>query len=496
MAKIRVGFICGKDTDFVEDPGKGPKYSAVGDPSFLAGFPDKWRVDPVSHEYLMDCPPGTKGQAHQDVALAWYVGKKCKDIEVDIITPADLSLERLASNDLNFTMGYNMVNISVEQSLPGHARMIEAFQKGTNIFPTWEAEKFILYKSNYLKALISADVPVAPTLFAFKGSRSAAKLLKDIKERGWKKFVMKQSTSGFCLGFCKLSVAECERKPKLLEEYFKDYAHIPEFIVQECIDGFTRNWETRVFFFNGKFQYAIANMAGVSTKDGKERIVTGDDIPREFFENAKRIGEQAVKVLPALKTAGGKSVDNVLVRVDIGCSDSQVYDKDFKWDPSKKTFFVNEIEPSSTTYFVRWLKFDSMPMMGRLYASKAREIYKHMKAAGATAADRMKAKAAKGKATTTSRAAPKAKAPTGKARVMKAGKVKAKAPSSAKSASKSAAKTPPKPAAPKPKAKTLTQAKAQKVTKPKAQAAKLVAKAGKVKSQKQAPDVRRKLQFA
>eukprot|EP00409_Alexandrium_fundyense_P004188 CAMPEP_0185902628 /NCGR_PEP_ID=MMETSP0196C-20130402/1843_1 /TAXON_ID=2932 /ORGANISM="Alexandrium fundyense, Strain CCMP1719" /LENGTH=31 /DNA_ID= /DNA_START= /DNA_END= /DNA_ORIENTATION= len=31
MAKIRVGFICGKDTDFVEDPGKGPKYVKIGD---------------------------------------------------------------------------------------------------------------------------------------------------------------------------------------------------------------------------------------------------------------------------------------------------------------------------------------------------------------------------------------------------------------------------------------------------------------------------------
>ena len=24
-------------------------------------------------------------------------------------------------------------------------------------------------------------------------------------------------------------------------------------MLQECIDGFTRNWETRVFWFNGEF---------------------------------------------------------------------------------------------------------------------------------------------------------------------------------------------------------------------------------------------------
>merc|ERR1712060_657165 len=87
--------------------------------------------------------------------------------------------------------------------------------------------------------------------------------------------------------------------------YFNDYEECPEFIVQEAIDGFTRNWETRCFWYNGQFLYAIANMAAVSTEDGKERIVTGDDIPQEFLEGAKKVGEQAVKCLPDLKVQGG-----------------------------------------------------------------------------------------------------------------------------------------------------------------------------------------------
>merc|ERR1719517_202663 len=101
---------------------------------------------------------------------------------------------------------------------------------------------------------------------------------------------MKQSWMAFSLGFRRLSVEECEDNPSLLQDYFNTHGDCPEFIVQEAIDGFTRNWETRCFWFNGKFLYAIANMAGVSAKDGKERIVTGDDIPKEFLENAKRIG--------------------------------------------------------------------------------------------------------------------------------------------------------------------------------------------------------------
>merc|ERR1719293_615239 len=171
---------------------------------------------------------------------------------------------------------------------------------------------------------MDAGVPMAPTIFAIKGKRSPAQLMAQIKERGWKTFVMKQSESGFSLGFCKFTVDECEKDPSILATYFKDWSHCPEFIVQEAIEGFTRNWETRCFWFNGKFLYAIANMAAVSAKDSKERIVTGNDIPKEFLENAKRIGQQAIKVLPELQT-GGAPVKNVLVRTDVGCSDSQLH---------------------------------------------------------------------------------------------------------------------------------------------------------------------------
>merc|ERR1712151_68129 len=75
----------------------------------------------------------------------------------------------------------------------------------------------------------------------------------------------------------------------------------------------------------------------------------------------------------------GGTVPMILMRTDIGCSDSQIYDRDTHWDPSVKTFFLNEIEPSSTTYFVRHLKFDCIPMYAKLYVEKAREIYKAMK---------------------------------------------------------------------------------------------------------------------
>lgn len=372
---FRVGFICGKDTDIVEDA----KFYAIpgADASFLSDLPDKWRVDPASHEYLMDCEPGTSGHAHADIAIAWYIKKSCPDIEVDIITPEEVTLKRLKSNAMNFTMGYNAVNVCVEKNATGAEKM-KAFKGCGNLLPTWKVEDFILYKSKYMQACINAGVPMAPSIFALKGNRSPIVLLKQIKKRGWKTFVMKQSESGFSLGFKKLSVEACDKDPKILRDYFRDYGHSPEFIVQEAIDGFTRNWETRCFWYNGEFLYAIANMAAVSTADGAERIISGDDIPAEFLENAKRIGKEAIKQLPPLQAPTGQVVPMVMMRTDIGCSDSQVQDVNTLWDPSKKTFFLNEIEPTSTTYFVRHLKFDCIPMYAKLFAEKAREIHTEM----------------------------------------------------------------------------------------------------------------------
>jgi len=368
---IRVGFLVGKDNDCVEDP----KYR--GDASFLSDLPNKYRVDPDSKEYLANCKKkGIKGLAHADVAIPWYIHKHNEDIEIDIILPEDISVKRLQSNLCNYIIGYDVIN-AVFEGKDRWAFMENAFKSCGNMLPSWEVQEFIYYKSRYMQACMDAGVPMAPTIFSIQGNRSAGQLLEQIKARGWRMFVLKQSFSAFSLGFMKLSVEECEAKPKILEDYFEEFAHIPEFIVQEAIPGFVRNWETRCFWFNGEFVYAIANKAAVSTDDGEEVIITGDDIPAEFLENAKRVGSAALKVLPQLRTPGGQPIDMTLIRTDIGCSDTPLDDKETQWDATdgKKTFFLNEIEYGGTNYFIRHLQFDAIPLWAEKFAAKVREVH-------------------------------------------------------------------------------------------------------------------------
>jgi len=372
--KIKIGFLVGKDTDLVEDK----KY--VGNASFLKDMPSKYRVDPKSHEYCNEAlvKAGVKGQAHTDCAIAWYIMKNYPDVEVSILTPEDITLKNMKANMVNYILGYDVIN-AVFEGKQRLSFMKRVFEKCGNLMPSYNVQNFIYYKSDYMGACQKAGVPMAPTIFAQKGRRSPKKLLAEITERGWKTFVMKQSFMAFSLGFRKLKVEDCKQNPKILQEYFEEFADCPEFVVQECVDGFTRNWETRCFWFNGKFLYAIANKAAVSSSDGAEHIVTGDDIPKEFLDNAKRIGKKALKALcdnVHNLAPNGKPVGMTLVRTDVGCSDSPIYDKYTKWSPTKRTFFLNEIEYGGTTYFTRHLKFDCIPMYADLYVKQSREIAK------------------------------------------------------------------------------------------------------------------------
>merc|ERR1719379_1606705 len=372
---LRVGFILGKEFDFVDAPG------SVVDCSFLDDLPKEYRQR--SEQPRMQWPGMTvdnKDNISVDVAIAWYIKKHYADIEGDFIFPQDITLDRLKSNLCNFITGYDILDALCEGE-EQLAQVTDAFRNCGNIMPSWEVQEAIYMKSKYMKKAIDAGVPVAPTIFAAKEDRSPEALLQQIKARGWKAFIIKQSYSCGSVGFTKLQVADCEANPKELNEYFETWADCPEYVVQEFIEGFCRNWEVRCFWFNGEFQYAMANRAAVSTADGeKVGIITGDDIPKDFLEEAKKIGKEALKSLPQLTTPDGSPIGMpTCIRTDIGCSDSPVNDKDYAhWNANSRTYFLNEIEYGGTTYFARALKFDCIPLWAELYATKAQEIHDKM----------------------------------------------------------------------------------------------------------------------
>jgi hypothetical protein len=373
---IRFGFILGKEFDFIDTHG------SVVNTAFKDDLPKEYRQRPAQPRMVW---PGMKDDNTDhisvDLAIAWYVKKHYADVDVDFIFPGEICAERLKSNLCNFILGYDILDAMCEGE-DQLAKVTHAFKTCGNIMPSWEVQEAIYMKGTYMKKCMDVGVEVAPTIFAPKESRSASGLLREIEARGWSTFLLKQSYSCGSIGLAKLHLANCKENPSILEGYFEQYADCPEYIVQEFIEGFCRNWEVRCFWFNNEFLYAIANRAAFSTVAGeteKVGIISGDEIPQEVLEHAKAIGKQALKSLPQLTTPGGHPIGMTCIRTDIGCADSPVEDKSYAhWNLRDRNYFLNEVEYGATTYFARSLKFDCIPMWAQLYVDKAREIHKKM----------------------------------------------------------------------------------------------------------------------
>jgi hypothetical protein len=98
----RVGFILGKEFDFVDCPG------SLVDTSFLKDLPSEYRKRSEKPRMTW---PGMTTDAHDyisaDLAIAWYIKKNYPELDVDFIFPQDIKLDRLKSNICNFVLGYD-----------------------------------------------------------------------------------------------------------------------------------------------------------------------------------------------------------------------------------------------------------------------------------------------------------------------------------------------------------------------------------------------------
>lgn len=372
MSTIRLGLICGKEFDFVDTPG------SMVDTSFLADLPQAYRKRADKpRQFWPGMSQDNADYISIDVAIAWYIQKHYSDIEVDFIFPEDITVDRLKSNVCNFVIGYDAVD-AICESQERMEEVYNAFKRSGNILPSFEVQESVWLKSKYMQKALDEGIAIAPTIFAERGSRRPDVLLQEIKARGWQTFIIKQSYACGSMGVTKLHVQDCEEKPEILEEYFQSWSECPEYIVQEFIEGFCRNWEVKLYWFNGQFQYAMGHKSAVAAGQ-KASMVTDEGLPQELLEQAKKFGKQALQALPQETAPNGMPIEGALIRTDIGISDSQLHDKDYAhWDGSCQMLFLNEIELSACTWFCRALKWDSLPHWADLWVGKAREIAEKM----------------------------------------------------------------------------------------------------------------------
>ena len=331
LRRPRIGFIIGKDC---EDPVKKKTLKK------LSYVPDDYRCDGENIDV--------------DVAIPFWISRHY-DVDVDIIdtVDGDLSEKRLKSNDLNFCIGFDVITGDwfkhYDATLPTLARKIFKRSKQNKIYPPWKLQDFVYKKGPYLKKFEKAGIPIAPTMLIrstgkFDLARSK-RILNRIKKQGWGDFISKPEMGAGSVGFQKFDAEKVTPAEflKYLKKYYKDF---PGFILQQAMKGFYKFWEIRIWWYNGKFAYAIANKAKVVTGT-KEKISKRP--PKAIIDQCRKIGKRIFPLLPKLKGKDGKDHPPVMIRTDFGCCQGNSMDK--------TKYFLNEFELQAANYFARHTPF-------------------------------------------------------------------------------------------------------------------------------------------
>ena len=289
---------------------------------------------------------GTKRAATTgDVSLVMYLKDRFKDsLDVDIITPEQLSAARLKGNDINFLIVYDMLE-AFHTDLPGKVkRVTRIMQQCDNMYPSRKVVDLINYKPKYYKYLQRKGIPVADFRVLYRkdwvGLSDQAKIrkiggvLRSI--RAWDHaFVTKP-----VLGQASIMVKKFDRPYS--KEYIASYVNhtmkiYPGVIFQELMREFsTKNCaEFRVYFVGDKFQYSVI------TDDSGPRLdkAEGGKTETPGYAEAIRLARKTVRALPQ-SVVHGVRLPRLLTRIDVGVA----VQRGTKTADDKRVLFVSEVE--------------------------------------------------------------------------------------------------------------------------------------------------------
>jgi len=297
-----------------------------------------------------------------DVAIPYYISQKY-DVEVDIIGPNDITMNRLKQNDINFLIGYDLVTEFNSDTIR-YRKIRKIFESASSkVWPRWKTQNFIYNKGDYAKYLEKKGIPVAPAVQVKKIPKTQKEfetLFKKLKKTDWESIIAKPELSGWSIGIEKIDLQDLS--VKRLKKYFKDYRDYPRFIFQQALRGFAKKWEIRLFYLNGKFKYAIGNKAAIAT--GKDETVTHNP-PKKDLDRVIKIGNKIMKLFP--KTIiKGKKVEPTMVRMDFGCCLNNSLDS--------KDYFLNEIENQAANYFAKHVRLDLVPEYSKAFIKTTEQV--------------------------------------------------------------------------------------------------------------------------
>ena len=179
---------------------------------------------------------------------------KYKDIEINFINKYDKTL--LEKNDINFVVSLNLLN-AWEKSDSEYDRVYKLMQdKSINIYPNLKEQLFLYDKGKYLNYYKNKGIPIAPT-FVINKKRDTKSIIKRVMKEGWDSFVLKPHRAYATIGIGVFNTDD-KNLEKKISKYLEKNKKFPAFICQEMIKGFSKFFEIKSYWINGKFKYYVS----------------------------------------------------------------------------------------------------------------------------------------------------------------------------------------------------------------------------------------------
>jgi len=343
------------------------RYMRIG---FIVGKDDEL----YDSDHLYDITPKKYLQydmLNSDVAIAMTIRSAYPDVTVDVILPNELSHKRLQKNDVNFILGYDCINQTVNDPYikkfagPQGYKNLKSILgvKKNKVFPPMNFLEFIWSKDTYLQTFQRRKVPISPTIIVSKNT-NVKQLLTSIKQKKWKDFIIKPVGGTIAIGVERFCQKECLLEPDLIKNYFEEHKKTYKtFLVQELITGFQKYGEIKMFWINGDYSYAV------NTIDrGEDNYQVKHVSDKQVLDKCKDIGEKALSILPKIKV-NNKVVKPALVRTDFTCCLSNNHH-------TPRNYFLNEVEHQDAGSYVNFenIKYPYVQVMADTYVKKAQEL--------------------------------------------------------------------------------------------------------------------------
>lgn len=345
---MKIGFICwrqgGGTSDYVSET---PKKSWMKDLKKV-----------TKGEY--------KGKYPFEKALIAAMQEKYKNDKIVFINKYDEKL--LIKNDVNFVLSLNLLN-AWEKSDAEYERVYKLVQDPKmKVYPNLKEQLFLYDKGNYLKYFEKKGIPIAPT-FIIKDDRNSTKIINKAKNKGWKSFVLKPHRAYATIGIGLFDLNDKKLDEKV-QKYLDKNKKFPAFVCQELINGFSKYWEIKSYWINGKFRYYVPTHCWSWLENSCAHNSEIDyshlkNVSKDVIKQVKTMGKKIVESYPKMNKY---SDPPIFLRIDFGCCVDNAMDG--------KKYFLNEIEYAGCATLTEVASINNaFDIWVREYYNKAKHIY-------------------------------------------------------------------------------------------------------------------------